>query len=81
ILPSLFDSTISDLEFTEKKAKYLDEDKVVIRSKEHLFYYEVFRSEVGVPFARDSDLKTCPDCGSNVKEGASFCRTCGAYPI
>ena len=81
MLPSLFDSTISDLEFIEKKAKYLNEDRVVIRSKEHLSYYEVFRSEVGVPSARDSDLKTCPECGSNVKEGASFCRTCGAYPI
>jgi len=81
VLPSLFDSRISDLEFSEKKMRYLNEDRVVIRSKEHLFYYEVFRSEVGVPYARDSDLKTCPDCGSNVEEGASFCRTCGAYPI
>ncbi len=81
ILPSLFDSRISDLEFSEKKARYLDEDRVVIRSKEHLFYYEIFRSEVGVPYARDSDLKTCPDCGSGVEEGVSFCRTCGAYPI
>jgi len=80
-LPSLFNSRISDLEFSGKKARYLDEDRVVIRSKEHLFYYEIFRSEVGVPCARDSDLKSCPDCGSNVEEEASFCRTCGAYPI
>jgi asparagine synthase (glutamine-hydrolysing) len=81
MLPSHFDSRISDLEFIQKKTRYLNEDKVIIRSKEHLFYYEIFRSEVGIPYARDSDLKTCPGCGSSVEEGASFCRTCGAYPI
>jgi len=81
ILPSLFNSRISDPEFSEKKTRYLDEDRVIIRSKEHLFYYEIFRSEVGIPYTANSNLKTCPDCGSNAEEGASFCRTCGAYPI
>ncbi len=81
VLPSLFDSRISDLEFSEKKVRYLNEDRVVIRSKEHLFYYEIYRSVIGVPYARVSNAKTCPDCGSNVEEGTSFCRTCGAYPI
>ena len=81
ILPSLCDLRISDLEFAEKKTRYLNQDSVVIRSKEHLFYYEIYRSEIGVPYATDSNTKTCPDCGSNVDEGASFCRTCGAYPI
>ena len=81
ILPSLFDSRISDLEFNEKKMSYLNEDRVVIRSKEHLFYYEIYRSVIGVPYRGASNAKTCPDCGSNVEEGASFCKTCGAYPI
>ena len=81
ILPSLFDSRISDLEFNEKKTRYLNEDRVVIRSKEHLFYYEIYRSVIGVPYARLSNKKTCPDCGSSVAEGTSFCRTCGAYPV
>jgi asparagine synthase (glutamine-hydrolysing) len=81
ILPFLFDSRISDLEFNEKKKRYLDEDRVVIRSKEHLFYYEIYRSVIGVPYMSASNAKTCPDCGSNVEEGASFCKTCGAYPI
>ena len=81
ILPSLFDSRISDLEFSDKKETYLSEDKVVIRSKEHLFYYEIYRSMIGVPYATNNNAKICPDCGANVKEGGSFCRTCGAYPI
>ena len=81
ILPSLFDSRISDIEFNEKKSKYLNEDRVVIRSKEHLYYYEIYRSVVGVPCAEASNARVCPECGSSVEEGASFCRTCGAYPI
>ncbi|MBM4432885.1 MAG: asparagine synthase [Chloroflexi bacterium] len=81
ILPSLIDSRISDLEFSEKKRRYLNEDSVVIRSKEHLFYYEIYRALIGVPHAADSTAKSCPDCGVNVPEGTSFCRTCGAYPI
>ncbi len=81
ILPSLFDSRISDLEFNEKKKRYLNEDRVVIRSKEHLFYYEIYRSVIGVPYMSASNARTCPDCGSNVEEGASFCKICGAYPI
>jgi len=81
ILPSLFDSRISDLEFSKKKMRYLNEDRVAIRSKEHLFYYEIYRSLIGVPYVMASNAKSCPDCGSNVEEEASFCRTCGAYPI
>jgi asparagine synthase (glutamine-hydrolysing) len=80
-LPSLFDSRISDLEFRGKKRRYLSQDRVIIRSKEHLFYYEIYRSIIGVPYATVSGAKSCPDCGASVDEGSSFCRTCGAYPI
>ncbi|MFC1988129.1 asparagine synthase-related protein [Chloroflexota bacterium] len=81
ILPSLFAARISDLEFSEKKRKYLNEDRVVIRDKEHLFYYEIYRSEFGKPYNEVSTTKACPDCGSNVEEGTAFCRICGAYPV
>jgi len=80
-LPSLFNSRISDLEFSEKKTRYLNEDGVVIRNKEHLFYYEIYKSVMGVPHATDNNARICPDCGVNVGEEVSFCQTCGAYPI
>lgn len=81
IMPSLFAARISDLEFSQKKKKYFDDDGIVIRDKERLFYYEIYRSEFGKPHTEDNSAKACPDCGSNVKEGTAFCRICGAYPV
>ena len=80
-LPRFFDSITSDTEFNEKKRKYLDGDKVVIRDKEQLFYYEVYRSTIGIPHQRDPKSKACPQCNSDILEKATYCRTCGAYPI
>jgi len=80
-LSTLFNQRISDTEFDEKRRKYLSEDKVIIRNKEQLFYYETYRSVVGVPRPSDVRGKICTQCNSNVPEKATYCRTCGAYPI
>jgi asparagine synthase (glutamine-hydrolysing) len=81
-LPKIFDSKISSEEFEEKRRKYLERDKVTIQDKERLFYYEIYRSAVGVPHPTDPKGKTCPYCNSNVSPASSsHCRTCGAYPI
>jgi asparagine synthase (glutamine-hydrolysing) len=81
MLPSVFDRNIADAEFEEKRSRYLEKDKVMIRSKEHLFYYEIYRSVVGVPHPTDPSGKLCPQCNSNVARKSTYCRTCGAYPI
>ncbi len=80
-LPSRFSQKIGDAEFNEKKSKYLDEDKVTIRDKEQLFYYEIYRSTLGVPHPTNPEGRRCPQCNSNLAEKSTFCRTCGAYPI
>lgn len=80
-LQSLFNQKISDTEFNEKRRRYLAEDGVTIRDKEQLFYYEVYRSLIGVPHPTDTEGKICPQCHSNVHDKATYCRTCGAYPI
>ncbi|MFQ6095773.1 MAG: asparagine synthase-related protein [Candidatus Bathyarchaeia archaeon] len=80
-LPNLFNRKISDKEFKEKRRRYLTEDGVTIRDKEQLFYYEVYRSVIGVPCPARTEGKICPYCHSNVSENATYCRTCGAYPI
>ncbi len=81
-LPKLFDSRISDEEFEEKKREYFERDRVTVQDKQRLFYYEIFRSAIGVPRSTDPDAKRCPYCNSDVlPASSSFCRTCGAYPI
>ena len=81
ILPKIFDTEVSDDEFNRMRKKYLEEDRVVLRDKEQLFYYETYREMIGVPHAEDPHAKICPMCNSNVEGGGSHCRTCGAYPI
>lgn len=81
ILPHLFNSMIPDAEFEEKKNMYLDEDKVTIRDKEQLFYYEIYRSAVGVPRPSGRGDKVCPYCNSSLLPTSSYCRRCGGYPV
>ncbi|MFW6110425.1 MAG: asparagine synthase-related protein [Thermoproteota archaeon] len=81
ILPKFFERNISDSEFKKKKNRYRESDQVVIRDKEHLVYYEVYRSVCGVPHPTDPEGRVCPQCNSNVPENTNVCRTCGAYPI
>ena len=81
VLPELFDRKISDEEFSEKRRRYLESDGVNVRDKEQLFYYEIYRTVIGVPHPTDMIGKVCPYCHSSAPENATYCRTCGAYPI
>lgn len=81
VLPKIYSQIISDSEFNEKKKKYLKSDEVRLRDKEQLKYYEIFRSVIGPPIAKNNNQRACPACTSNVPEGATFCTTCGEYPI
>jgi asparagine synthase (glutamine-hydrolysing) len=81
LLTSLLERRINDFEFEEKKRKYMEEDKVIIRNKEQLCYYEIYRSIIGIPGSDKHNGKNCPFCNSNVLENSKYCRVCGAYPI
>lgn len=81
VLPQLFEQRITDAEFEARRREYLEEDGVSIRSKEQLFYYEVYRSVLGPPRPASPGERACPFCRSSVAERATYCRTCGAYPI
>ncbi|MFH1820986.1 MAG: asparagine synthase C-terminal domain-containing protein [Methanobacteriota archaeon] len=81
ILPDLFDMEISDTEFNEKRTRYRENDLVTIRDKEQLFYYEVYRKNMGAPSPTAHEGKTCPYCNLGVAEPTTYCNRCGAYPI
>ena len=84
IFPKVFSEKLSDEYFQKKVKKYQESDQVTIRDKEHLFYYEIFRSHFGVPSEvfKGAEGKQCPYCkskGDSVR--SKFCKVCGAYPI
>lgn len=78
-LSNLFDSVINDQLFLEKKKKIEETDGVIIRTKESMYYYEIYRNLYGVP-AEKQGVSSCPYCNFNV-ENSKFCRMCGAFPI
>jgi asparagine synthase (glutamine-hydrolysing) len=81
-LPKVLNSKIPDKEFEQKRTEYLETDRVSIKDKQSLFYYEIYRSKIGVPHPTDPKSKTCPYCNSSVSQAwSSHCRTCGAYPV
>lgn len=81
-LPAYFESKITDTEFAMERQKYLSNDNVTLRTKEQLYYYELYREIVGAPRAnKEANAKPCPDCHSGVAMTTNYCRTCGAYPI
>lgn len=80
-LSDLFESIISDERFAKKSEKIKTEDDVIIRSKESLHYYEIFKENFEIPEKSDTGKNHCPDCNSKIGENSKFCRMCGKFPI
>jgi len=78
-LTELFNSIIEEEQFVEKKLTVEKEDGVVIRSRESMHYYEIFRKFFGTPVDSKSD-EICPYCKHSIGK-SKFCRMCGAFPI
>ena len=78
-LTDLFDSIVGEEQFVEKKLTVEKTDGVVIRSRESMYYYEIFKKLHGTPMNIKSE-ETCPYCKHHVGK-SKFCRMCGAFPI
>ena len=78
-LTSLFDSIIGEEQFVEKKLTVEKTDDVVIRTRESMYYYEIFKKQYGTPVDLNSE-ETCPYCKHHTGK-SKFCRMCGAFPI
>lgn len=79
-LERLFDTVVSDEIFEEKRRNVKETDGVVIRTKESMYYYEIYRQIFGAP-VKNNDESACPYCSYIVAENSKFCRLCGAYPV
>ena len=78
-LTNLFDSIVGEERFVERKLTVEKTDGVIIRSRESMHYYEIFKKLFGTPADSKSD-EACPYCKHHVGK-SKFCRMCGAFPI
>ena len=72
-LRRIISEKISDEEFEEKSRAY----SVRFMSKEHLFYYQIYREVIGEIPAPDEGQAPCVGCGAGIQKEAKHCRTCG----
>ena len=79
-LTKLFDSVITDAIFQEKIKKIKNEDDVLIRTKESLHYYELYKENFEIPKS-DSEKNICSDCKAELVINSNFCRMCGKFPL
>lgn len=77
-LTHFFEGITPDDVFFEKIKKIRQNDNVIIRTKESLFYYETFKKYHKLN--QDSN-NSCPDCHYTIEENSKFCRMCGRFPI
>jgi len=78
-LTNLFESIIEEEKYVEKKLTVEKEDTVIIRSRESMHYYEIFKKSYGSPVSKEAK-SVCPYCKHKIKN-SKFCRMCGAFPI
>ena len=77
-LTNLFNSIVGEERFVEQKLTVQKEDDIIIRTRESMHYYEIFKKHFGVP---DNGIENaCPYCKCEVNN-SKFCRMCGAFPI
>ena len=57
-LTNLFESIIEEEKYVEKKLTVEKEDSVIIRSRESMHYYEIFKKLYGPPNDKDGE-KLC----------------------
>jgi len=79
-LTKMFDSVITDDMFKEKTKKIKNDDNIIIRTKESLHYYELYKENFRIPECQDRK-NLCSDCNAEIVSNSKFCRMCGKFPI
>jgi asparagine synthase (glutamine-hydrolysing) len=78
-LTEFFARTIPDDVFFQKLREIKPQDNIIIRTKESLHYYEIFKKYHTLD--NSGHATSCPDCHYIIEENSRFCRMCGRFPI
>ncbi len=76
----LFEKIISNSKFDENRQAIQEKHGITIRTKESMYYFDIFQKLHGVHQIGGDKSKSCPYCHFNT-ENSKFCRMCGAFPI
>lgn len=79
-LKHFLETQFNDIAF-RSRAEQARAEGVIVRDKEHLYYYDVFRSYFGPPYEEDCPDARCPGCSGCLSAKTTYCKTCGAFPI
>ena len=80
-LIDLFSTMLSNKFFNEQTKRVKKYENVIIKSKESLYYYMIYRKYFDIPSDLHSSKLKCPDCQYKIELDSKFCRMCGAFPI
>lgn len=79
-LKNFLETQLNDISFGSRAARARAEG-VIVRDKEHLYYYDTFRNYFPAPGEEDCSDARCPSCNGCVLAKTKYCRICGAFPI
>ncbi|MCD6037899.1 MAG: putative asparagine synthase [Nitrososphaeraceae archaeon] len=71
---------LDDGSYKQNTTKALSEG-VIIKDKEQLYYYSIFRMYFSPPKEEECLSVRCPKCNCCFKWKGRFCRTCGSFPV
>ena len=80
-LIDLFSAMLPNKFFNEQTKRIKESENVIIKSKESLYYYMIYRKHFDIPSDLHSSKLKCPNCQYKIELGSKFCRMCGAFPI
>ena len=80
-LINLFNAMLPNKFFDERTKRIKECENVIIKSKESLYYYMIYRKYFDIPSNLHSFKSKCPNCQYKIELGSKFCRMCGTFPI
>jgi asparagine synthase (glutamine-hydrolysing) len=80
LVSRLIEEMVSKKEFELNKKRCLAEH-VIIRTKEQMYYYEVYRSFFCPPYIDVCNSMRCPYCYAGITRSKRYCHTCGSFPL
>ena len=79
-IKEIIENSYNDFSFIEE-ARMAKNKGVVVRDKEHLYYFKCFTGNFSLEERRNCPELTCSGCGNCVSFLSNYCQLCGQFPV